>query len=370
MKSPLNDQSREELIKLIHENEKKLNQLNEQLQFVEEENVRYKELFDNSRTPMWEEDITELILYLKNLKKDNVDSFQKYFNENPEELENCIKKIKIINVNQATVQLHNAQSKEHLISNLEKVFTPISLEAFKEEIISIANGNLEYECETNAKTFNGSLIDLRLYLKISDRIKENELKYFALISTIDITKQKNAESKLENSEKSLREILDASDDVAILIDSEGFILEVNKACQKLFGSKRLDIIGRKLDHFASKEILESRRVAIRKSVKTKSIVFHQDFAFGKRWESSITPLLDPNKNVEKLVIFQKDVTERLRAKQKLEDSENKYRSIFDNINISLTHVNRFGEITDINQFHIDRIGQVNYLKLITLGQIF
>ena len=49
--------------------------------------------------------------------------FRIYFNEKPSELQVCAKKIKIIDINKATQVLHQADSKDQLLDNLEKTFT-------------------------------------------------------------------------------------------------------------------------------------------------------------------------------------------------------------------------------------------------------
>ena len=73
-----------------------------------------------------------------------------------------------------------------LMSVLEK-----SNKAFKEEMIEIAGGKSKFVSITNAKTFNNKIIDLNLYLNITKRTIKNSTHYFALVSTIDVTEQKN-----------------------------------------------------------------------------------------------------------------------------------------------------------------------------------
>jgi PAS domain S-box-containing protein len=357
MEMDLQELSKEELISKFYEQDELIKSLNSKMESLNKEYSIYKELFENSPTPMWEEDITELISHLKSLQSSGISNFEEYYNNNPGELSNCIAKIKIVNVNQATVNLHAADSKEQLIKDLEYLFTDTSKEAFKNEIIAIANGVLSYESETCARTFNNQLVDLKLYLQIIERFEDNQIKYFAIVSSIDITKQKEAEDNLTKSELAFRTILDTSDDVALLVDVNGFILESNKACQKLYGVNRIDLIGRKLEHFASSKIIDERMNIFRNTIKSKESSIYEDEAYGKQWISKISPLLDDKNNVEKLVIFHRDVTSKYLAEKKIKENELKYRTIFNNIQISITHVDTSGIITDINDFHLDRIAK-------------
>jgi PAS domain S-box-containing protein len=353
----LQELSKEELISKFYEQEELIKSLNSKMESLNREYSNYKELFENSPTPMWEEDITELISHLQSLQSSGVNNFEEYYKTNPDELSNCISKIKIANVNQATVNLHKAESKEHLIKDLEYLFTDRSKEAFKNEIIAIANGVSIYESETSARTFNNQLVDLKLYLQITERIEDNQTKYYALVSSVDITKQKEAENKLRKNELALRTILDTSDDVALLVDVNGFILESNKACNELYGVNRIDLIGKKLDHFTNEEIIEERMTIFRNTIISKESTTFEDEAYGKRWINKISPLLDDKNNIEKLVIFHRDVTSKYLGEKRIKENELKYRTIFNNIQTSITHIDTSGIITDINDFHLERISK-------------
>jgi len=60
---------------------------------MNDEYSTFKELFDSSPTPMWDEDITDLINHFNSLKKEGIKDFKKYF-ENEDNLNECIRKIK------------------------------------------------------------------------------------------------------------------------------------------------------------------------------------------------------------------------------------------------------------------------------------
>ena len=85
--------------------------------------MRYQNLFEDAPVSLWEEDFSELAYYFKELKEKGVKDFRIYFNEKPSELQVCAKKIKIIDINKATQVLHQADSKDQLLDNLEKTFT-------------------------------------------------------------------------------------------------------------------------------------------------------------------------------------------------------------------------------------------------------
>jgi hypothetical protein len=47
-------------------------------------------------------------------------NFKAYLNKHPEAVDECLRQIKVLDVNQATVKLYKAKSKDELISNLPK----------------------------------------------------------------------------------------------------------------------------------------------------------------------------------------------------------------------------------------------------------
>ncbi|MCW8850454.1 MAG: hypothetical protein OQJ81_10790, partial [Melioribacteraceae bacterium] len=213
--------TKEQLIDKYFEQEKLITKLNNKIDYLSNELSLSNNLFENSPTPMWEEDITDLMNHIENIKQNGISNFREYFNDNPNELNACIKKIKPIKVNSAAVKLHKAKSRDELLNNFDQVFIEEAMGVFTDEIVAIANGETSFICLTNAKTLNGEILDLKLYLQIT----KSSLKFTAIVATFNITEQKQTEEKLLRNEKAFRTILDATDDIAILLDPNGFILE-------------------------------------------------------------------------------------------------------------------------------------------------
>ena len=164
---------------------------------------RYKALFDDSPVPLWEEDFTELYSYIDQIKSSGFSDLREYFNSKPNELINCSQKVKILDVNDSTLKLHEAKSKKDLVGNLKDIFTPKSVDVFKEEVIAIAEGKLEFEAEGEVKTLNGKSREIFLKLIIN---KEGET-YKALLATIDITDRKKAERELKKYHEQLEKLV-------------------------------------------------------------------------------------------------------------------------------------------------------------------
>lgn len=167
-----------------------LSKLNNEL--IETTN-KYKSLFENSPESLWEEDFTVLIKSVENLKSKGVNNFRKYFDENPEILIELAQQVIIVDVNQATVNLYKAKSKEDLIGNLPKTFLPESLTVFKEELLAIIDGENSFSKEAKVKTLEGDVVDVIIKLFYT----KNGPKYTAYVSTSDITTRKKIDDALK-----------------------------------------------------------------------------------------------------------------------------------------------------------------------------
>ena len=159
---------------------------------------QYQNLFKYSPVPLWEEDFTELYQYFEELREKNVENFREYIDNNPSFLENCSQKIKILDVNQEAIELHGAKNKEELLGNLDKIFTKKSLDTFKEEIIALLEGRLEFEAEGEVKSLSGEKKLIVLKLTVDE---EHIGSYRALIATMDISERKQMEEKLRQAQK-------------------------------------------------------------------------------------------------------------------------------------------------------------------------
>ncbi len=137
--------------------------LYETLQRSEE---RYRRLFENSPISLWEEDLSDIKCYLDNLREAGITDFRAYFDAHPKEVNRCARMVRILDVNQATVKLYQADNKQQLLANLTHVFTKESYPLFKEELVALAEGQTTFKCDAINRTFNGDILHVVLSLSI------------------------------------------------------------------------------------------------------------------------------------------------------------------------------------------------------------
>jgi len=161
---------------------------------LRESEARYRSLFEDSPISLWEEDFSGVKQYLDGLRNSGIMNLRTYFDRNPDELTNCGSMIKVTNVNDATLRLYEAASKDEIIGSLHEVLVAESQEVFKDELIALIEGANQYEAEIAQRTMAGNKILVHLRLTIAPGSEETWDKVF--VSVIDITERKQLEARL------------------------------------------------------------------------------------------------------------------------------------------------------------------------------
>ncbi len=158
---------------------------------LKESEKRYRNLFNNSAIALWEEDITAVQIEIEMLRREGISDFDTYFTEHPEVVKELISRIEIIDVNDAAISMHRAQSKQELLGQLDKTLYPaeITLQLLKKELTAIARKESFVEGEILAKTLEGKLIDLMVRINY---LYEDDQRASMLVAISDITMLKNA----------------------------------------------------------------------------------------------------------------------------------------------------------------------------------
>lgn len=167
------------------------------------EEARYRTLFDNSPVGLLEGDFSELKKSLAQLGPQDADTLEKQLEDNPELLVMCISLLRIVDVNQATVKLADAPSREYYLANFAEIFRRAEPKLFSEGILALARGESSAEIEAFMLTFEGRTIELLVSLSIAPGFEETWGK--VLISVQDLTERKRAEREKTKLESQLRQ---------------------------------------------------------------------------------------------------------------------------------------------------------------------
>jgi len=171
-------------------------------------------LFNNSPVSLWLADFTDVKTFLDALREKGHADLRTYLAEHPDAIAHAASLLKIVDVNQATLELYGAQSKEDLLAGVEITFTAESYRAFSEGLIAIAEGKTKFEIETITKTLHNEKRHVVIKWSLIPMAGQQALSL--VVSVLDITERKQAEEKAS----SLARILETSLNEIYIFDAE------------------------------------------------------------------------------------------------------------------------------------------------------
>ncbi len=161
---------------------------------LRESEERYRLVFENSPVSIWEEDFSEVRAFFVTLQANGIEDIAAYFNQHPEAVKHCAEKARIVDLNRSAVLLHGADSKEALLTGLLQTFTPDSLDAFRQELICLWNGDTRMERDAVVKTLTGEPRQVTVNFSVCPGYEQSLGK--VLVSLVDISARKRAEEEL------------------------------------------------------------------------------------------------------------------------------------------------------------------------------
>lgn len=163
------------------------------LQKIKGSELRYRSIFDTSGVSIWEEDLSELYRGFELIRKNGITDIRFYLKNHPEFVDKSIESIRVIDVNQTTLDLFKFDNKNVLFSSIGSTFTEKSREVFIEYLISIYNGNKVFESENEFVDAEGNIINA--IVKIITPKDRNSAKH-SIVSITDIGERFRTERKL------------------------------------------------------------------------------------------------------------------------------------------------------------------------------
>ncbi len=178
----------------------------------------YRTLFDYLPIPVWEEDWTEVIQYVSEVASRGVTDLEEFLREHPEVLAECDRRLRIMDVSRATLELFGARTREELVRERPRLFTDRSLATFRQSVVAVWQGKSSFQAETSVRTLSGREIEVQFTLRlVADPEHQRSL---GLACLVDITDRKQTELALRRERKTLEEMLELQEHERRLIGYE------------------------------------------------------------------------------------------------------------------------------------------------------
>ena len=158
---------------------------------LRESQARYQQLFESSPVSLWEEDFSAVKTYLDHLRESGIADLPSHLAAHPEVVARCAGLVRILNVNQATVDLLKARDKEDLRLHLPDLFTEGAYEVFRNELLAFLQGRTVFESEAIHMTLAGDLKPVECRMSVPPGYEQSLAR--VLVSLQDITERKRAE---------------------------------------------------------------------------------------------------------------------------------------------------------------------------------
>ncbi|NQT31763.1 MAG: PAS domain S-box protein, partial [Deltaproteobacteria bacterium] len=241
----------------------------------------------------------------------------------------------VSDINKAMAEKFGKQPKEIIGSNSWYLIPPELAKSRKRYIDEVFQTGKPCRFEDE----NGGIyFDNIVYPIVEDQGKVTRVA----LQARDITERKQAEEKLQT-------ILKTALDGFTIDNLEGKILEANDSYCKMVGYTRDELLKMSV---ADVEVIESPE----ETTQRIKIIKEQGFdRFETRHKRKDGKIIDVEVSVNhldvgegQLFIFARDITDRKRAEEALKESEQKYRTIFENVSEVIIRLDRYGKIVDIN----------------------
>lgn len=148
----------------------------------------------------------------------------------------------------------------------------------------------------------------------------------------DVTEQKKAEQELRKSEVQFRSLIDHAADAIFMVSDWGIIFDVNQSASTLLQYTREELIGMSVLELYPVHMRAAVPILIWDALKQSNIYINETVLYrkdGTGVQVEISRKMLPDATGAIAIV--RDITERFKAEEKLRQSEEKYRSLTENI---------------------------------------
>lgn len=188
-----------------------------------------------------------------------------------------------------------------------------------------------------------------------------------LMGTIrDITEKKLVEDAAIRNAEIVQALMDATSDMALLIDADTRLLAFNDAFVSALGTDKEELLGRTMlevqdmrrgEAAGVVSALSHHRAAMLRSVITtgSGMSFLEDHE-GRHLQHTLRPILGGDDKVERVAVFSRDVTDQLKGERSLVESEERFRSFMEQSSDGLLLTDEEGRIIEVNRSALAALG--------------
>jgi len=181
-------------------------------------------------------------------------------------------------------------------------------------------------------------------------------------------------TRLRDSERRTRGILDASLDGIVTIDARGRVLEFNPAAERTFGYRRSDVLGREMAELIVPPALRDRhRKGLARFLATREaraigrrVEFPACRADGSELLVELSIVEIPGNGLPAFTGYLRDITERKRTDEAIRLSEARHRSLIENAAYGIYRSTSDGRFLEVNPALVEMLGYASEEELLAV----
>jgi two-component system, cell cycle sensor histidine kinase and response regulator CckA len=288
---------------------------------LREAEARHRDLLEHAPIAIYEEDFSAVGPWMSDLRDRGVTDLRAYLANRPEEVEEAIRLVRMLDANQAAVEQVGSTGKAELLAALPRLLSDQARAGFVEELATIWAGKDEFEYELRAKRLDGRPLDVILRLHVPRRDGQPDLSR-VIVTCTDITARRRAEEARDREHTLLQAVLNAIPDCICFKDAKGVYQGCNSAFASLLGLTEAEVIGRTpQDLFPAEAVdkLTSLEVRLNAGGPAERLEIWLPTADGRQvlHESLRVPLPCPDGGSPGLIGISRDITDRRNLEDQL-----------------------------------------------------
>jgi len=179
----------------------------------------------------------------------------------------------------------------------------------------------------------------------------------SMTTAIDVSEITRVEAELQESERTTRSLLNASDAMLFLADANGVIISANEKFIHQLGLRADAVVGVSVHGMFPEEVIRERKIHFNQVVSSGKPVIFEDARDGSWFENSFYPVLDKSGKVVRVAAYIRDITEKRHMTEALRSSEQQYRTLAEAAHDIIFIINQEDCIEYVNSFGANFLGK-------------
>jgi PAS domain S-box-containing protein len=257
-----------------------------------------------------------------------------------------------INVPQTLCKFLGYSESELLAKNEKEVTYPDDYDVHWKELQRVIRGEIpSYDYEKRLVRKDKKIVWVNASCSVVNDLGGQPMHFATYIR--DITDRKKRELQLHESEERFRALIENSMDAVSLISPEGTILYASPATAKVLGYETYEFVGRNSFELMHTDDLKTVQRKLKELTEQPNKTGSQQFQYRHkngtwRWVEAVAKNLLDLPSVQAIVINYRDITESKTARDRLTQSEAKFRSLIQNSSDVITILDGAGTILYIS----------------------